>query len=603
MTLAALTVLAQILICANGVTQTVVNGAIQSACIVATAPVRDTSVVPDIARTVWAPGVRGIPARSAVCATLAPAEGDRSAALQTAVSSCPMGQIVQLAAGTYQINSMVTISRGITVRGAGPGTTRLVKTNGAIDNDYRAIASEPILLVGPHRWPKPTRSVTRLAADGAKGEMSVTVADATGYAAGQFVLLDADDYATPVWRPVTRTSTTAERIRGSDRLQYSIYDPPRPWSMTETSLTWFSRPYRSVNEIKEIASVVGRVVTFTTPLHIDYPVSKQAELARYDATHTTYAGIEDLGLEGGGNGAIRFHAAAYSWAKNVEVFRWIGEGIALEHSFRIEVRDSYIHDAVWPLPGGGGYAYSLAHGSSEALLENTTIVNANKMMVARSAGAGSVVAYNYADNGFIGNNAAWVEVGINASHLVGSHHILFEGNQSFNYDSDNTFGGSLAITVFRNWLTGKRRDFADTDRSARAAGLMSGSWHHVFLGNVLGQPGAMNGWIYEDTGTGTGTNRWSPSRAIWRLGYDPGAWDAAADPLVLSTVTRRNNFDYLTNTVRDPLTLPASLYLDAKPSFMGERPWPWVTPDSMAKTGTLPAAERAVHAPIYRGQQ
>lgn len=602
MTFAILSFAAQTLTCPAGATVTYDAG-IRLTCLAPETPIRDTSVVPDIARTTWAPGVRGIPARSTVCATLAPAEGDQSAALQAAITRCPVGQVVQLQAGTYQVNSMVTISRGITLRGVGPGQTRLLKTNGAVDNDYRAISSEPILLVGPHRWPKPTRGVTRLTADGMKGSASVTVADATGYSAGQFVLLDADDYATPVWRPVTRTSTATERIRGSDRLQYSIYDPPRPWSMTETSLTWFSRPYRSVNEIKEVAAVAGNVITFTTPLHIDYPTAKLAELARYDATHVTYAGVEDLSLEGGGNGNLRFHAAAYSWARNVDSSRWIGESIALEHSFRIEVRDSVLHDAVWPLPGGGGYAFSLAHGSSEALLENTTIVNANKMMVARSAGAGSVVAYNYADNGFIGNTPAWVEVGLNASHLVGSHHILFEGNQSFNYDSDNTFGGSIAITVFRNWMTGKRRDFEDTDRSARAAGLMSGSWHHVFLGNVLGRSGQMNGWVYEDTGTGTGTNRWSSARAVWRLGYDPGAWDAAADSFVLSTVTRRSNFDYLTNTVRDPLRLPASLYLDAKPAFMGDRPWPWVTPEGDTKTGTLPAAERAVTAPKYRGQQ
>ena len=569
--------------------------------------VKDLSVVPDVARTTWAPGVRGIPVRTAVCTTLAPAPGDQSEALEQAIARCRPGQVVQLQAGTYQINTMVTITRGITLRGAGPGQTRLLKTNGAIDNDYRAITSEPIILVGPHRWPKPSQSVTRLTANGVKGAMSVTVSDASGYAAGQFVLLDADDYTTPVWRPVVRTSTATERVRGSDRLQYSIYDPPRPWSQTDVSLTWFSRPYRSVNEVKEVASVAGKVITFTTPLHIDYPTAKAAELVRYDAPHVTYAGVEDLSLEGGGNGALRFHAAAYSWAKNVEVFRWIGEGIALEHSFRVEVRDSSLHDAVWPLPGGGGYAFSLAHGASEALLENTTIVNANKMMVARSAGAGSVVAYNYADNGFIGNTPAWVEVGLNASHLVGSHHILFEGNQSFNYDSDNTFGGSLAITVFRNWLTGKRRDFDDTDRSARAAGLMTGSWHHVFLGNVLGRPGQMTGWVYEDTGTGTGNNRWSEARAVWRLGYDPGAWDAAADPLVLSTVTRGGNFDYLTNEVRwsgPPRVLPASLYLDAKPAFMGDRPWPWVTPDGATKVGTLPAAERAgIAAPRYRGQQ
>ena len=90
-------------------------------------------------------------------------------------------------------------------------------------------------------------------------------------------------------------------------------------------------------------------------------------------------------------------------------------------------------------------------------------------MVARSAGAGSVVGYNYVDNGFIGNYPGWVEVGLNGSHMVGSHHMLFEGNLSFNYDSDDTWGNALAMTVFRNHLTGHRRDFPDDD-NVRAVG-------------------------------------------------------------------------------------------------------------------------------------
>jgi len=46
----------------------------------------------------------------------------------------------------------------------------------------------------------------------------------------------------------------------------------------------------------------------------------------------------------------------------------------------------------------------------------------NKVMVARSAGAGSVVGYNYVDMGYINTNGAWIEIG-QRSHRVGSHHV------------------------------------------------------------------------------------------------------------------------------------------------------------------------------------
>jgi hypothetical protein len=76
-------------------------------------------------------------------------------------------------------------------------------------------------------------------------------------------------------------------------------------------------------------------------------------------------------------------------------------------------------------------------------------MDANKVMVANSAGAGSVVGYNYMDDGHIGSNPDWMEAGINASHMVGPHHVLFEGNYAFNAESDHTHGNSVA-----EWQTG-----------------------------------------------------------------------------------------------------------------------------------------------------
>ena len=88
---------------------------------------------------------------------------------------------------------------------------------------------------------------------------------------------------------------------------------------------------------------------------------------------------------------------------------------------------------------------------------------ANKVMVARSSGAGSVVAYNYMDDGYINGSDAWVEVGVNGSHMVGSHHMLFEGNYSFNTDSDQTHGNAIYHTYFRNYLSGYRKPFTALD--------------------------------------------------------------------------------------------------------------------------------------------
>jgi hypothetical protein len=285
--------------------------------------------------------------------------------------------------------------------------------------------------------------------------------------------------------------------------------------------SWFSRTGRVITEMKEVASVSGNTITFTTPLHISYRASLAAQLTRYAGinAHVKNAGVEDLTVIGGSNGAIHFDAAAYSWAKGVEVTVWHGAGVTVNNAFRIEVRDSYIHDAAWAQPGGAGYAISLAKGSADVLFENNIIMAANKVMVARSSGAGSVFGYNYVDNGYINTTESWIEVGLNASHMVGPHHVLFEGNYGFNWDSDLTHGNAIYHTAFRNHLrcirspfinplSGRKIDDATQTRNGpkRCIGSTAYSYWMSFIGNVLGASGQMSGWTYDVTGPkGTAT--------------------------------------------------------------------------------------------------
>jgi hypothetical protein len=542
-----------------------------------------------------------------VCATVNAAtfgngRDEASGAIQAAINACPVAQVVQLSAGTFTVNNYILINKGITLRGAGPRKTTLQKTN-------QRDEQEQILVVGPSRWPHiDETTAVNLAADVVQGAMSVTVQNAAGFAPGQFVKLDEDDYTTASWiRVPDRIEGNAPEILATDRVVWPIHNPRQPGDLPlPGGLSWHSRPGRPLSEIKEVTAVSANTITFSTPVHIAYTTAKGAQLTRYtgaDSVHVSHAGVEDITLTGGSDGNVSFSSAAYSWAKNIECTRYGNPCVDITHSFRLEIRDSIIHRTVHPYPGGGGYALSLQQGTSEVLIENNIITEANKLIVARSAGAGSVVGYNYMDNAIIGNYHGWMEVGLNASHMLGSHHVLFEGNLSFNYDSDDTWGGSLAMTVFRNHLTGRRRDYPNDD-NVRAVGLMFGSWWHAFIGNVLGEPGRMEGWIYEDPGDGTyghSTSKWAERFAVWKLGYAPGAWSQGPDPKVRSTVVREGNFDFLTNSVRwdhDARELPKSLYLTEKPAFFGDLPWPWVEPTGATKVWTLPARQRFDSLPL-----
>jgi hypothetical protein len=136
--------------------------------------------------------------------------------------------------------------------------------------------------------------------------------------------------------------------------------------------------------------------------------------------------------------------------------------------------------------------------------------------------------------------------------MAGPHHVLFEGNYSFNSDSDYTHGNTIYLTFFRNWLSGQRRDFPDGG-NIRAIGLAYGSWWDSFIGNVLGRPGQMTGWTYTDAAMScdangnncTGNNAHWGGSDIWRLGYDQ-RWSMNPDPQTLSAVIRDGNYDFLT---------------------------------------------------------
>ena len=475
-------------------------------------------ILPSDRATAWNPGlmsVGGIPNRTAIYTTLqASVYGngaqDASAGIQAAIDACPAGQVVKLSAGTFTVNNYVLVNKGITLRGAGPDSTILQKTNGAkprtspmqpVDPELYSYDPQPVIIIGPNRWPKVDETTSQnLAADGSQGANSVTLANATGFSASQFVLLDELSGAS--WQNTPTGFPSNAKVWQGDRVAWNMHLPMQQWQddnsysdatgpydlngTTRTlpnAMSWFSRTDRPTCEIKEIASVNGNAVTFTTPLHISYRTSHTAQLTRYtgDNVHVKNAGVEDFTVLGGADGQVRFEAAAYCWARNIENTQWIGEGFAVNNSFCVEIRDSYIHDGSWPEPGGAGYAISFADAASEILVENNISINTCKVMVVRSCGAGSVFGYNYTDDSWDFDTPTWVEVGLNASHMAGPHHVLFEGNYSPNADNDYTHGNSIYITFFRNWLSGQRRSFTDAG-NVRAAGLAYGSWWFSFIG-------------------------------------------------------------------------------------------------------------------------
>jgi hypothetical protein len=561
----------------------------------------------------------GIPNRTTVCATVSPLGNgqDDTGKIQTAISNCPPGEVVMLSAGTFTIaaGSNVLINKGITLRGAGAGSTILKHPSvpsGA------CVGCSPLIILGPARWGITTGHPMNLSSDAAQGATTITLNCggncASIFSPGQFVLLDeltgAVFQTDPTW-------PTMQIFASPDwRTVYHIHNPACCGDDTgiNTSDT-FSRVDRPQNEIKEIAAngVNGNNITFTSPVIIPYRTSHTAQLSRFDdfisgnsITFTTYAGIEKLSVLYGDADAIDVANCAYCWAKNIENSVWLGRGIDIMSAFRFELDEFYSHDAYDPQPTSGAYAIGLDWASSEILIQDSISVKTNKVIVARAGGAGSVVAYNYTDMSLIDYAETWQEIGLNASHYIGPHHLLFEGNYGSNADGDFTHGNSTNITFLRNWLRGVRHpfvnswvcgascstghtvnDYAQGNGPARTVGPQSYHYWYTFIGNVLGAQGLMSGWKYQCDLTN--------DQCIWAPGWGEsnasGVW--GTDPQVTSSsfpghMIRDGNRDWVTSSQHwddMPATIPNSFYLSSKPAFFGSNTWPWVDPT----TGSTPA--------------
>src|SRR4026209_1785480 len=99
---------------------------------------------------------------------------------------------------------------------------------------------------------------------------------------------------------------------------------------------------------------------------------------------------------------------------------------------------------------------SLSTYTADSLVENNIFMNGNKVMVMRASGGGNVIAYNYFDNGYIASSQGGVDAGLNAPPLACPHSGLFEANEAFNIDGDDTWGGAVFNAFFRNHAAGKR---------------------------------------------------------------------------------------------------------------------------------------------------
>jgi hypothetical protein len=489
---------------------------------------------------------------------------------------------------------------------------------------------------------------TPLAADAAQGQTTIQVAGTSGFTVGSWVLIDeasgagwvadpmnqwtgygsvwaASDWLNPSGSPATGRVLWAKAEDGSWDFDSGQY----PYQANSPGC-WWSYCDRPTSELHKIASIgagpcpgTSCTLTFDDPLTIAFRQSGSHDAQVYAHLYGNNsgggspipmlerAGVENISLLRAPEGGLEMELCVNCWVKNTEVGDWYGGGISMEYSARSELNTVYVHHCWDSVNNGGEYPLALDSASTELLITNSITNFAGKGMVARAGGAGSVVSYNYIDDTMYdaesGIGDYWLDMGIDASHFSGPHHVLFEGNWGDNLDNDNTHGNSMYITFFRNVGSGYRTPFTDPSVGGpvddftgkgyycpsglascvnqapgplRAAGPMGYNYWFAYVGNVLGTSGkstAANGWTYSGDFTAS---------RIFMLGWGGGG--GGQDPYLNgvkgSYILIDGNYDYLNRAVAWhglPVTLPNSFYLPGKPAFFlagSGYPWPWVTP-------------------------
>ncbi len=537
----------------------------------------------------WRPGVTvgvpgGIPTTRShrLDVTQPPYQADRTGAtdaqpaIMRALADAKDNDVVYLPAGTYRINTAVTVDKSrITLRGAGPDQTRLVAYNsgrgGAIDVKFLTMhngfwGSSPRLAITG----SPRRGATLLQAD-TRG-----LAAYPNGGIGQICQIALkNDPALPVL-----ATAGGEYLR---------------------------------KQTTRIVAATATTITISPGLLFDLPEALAPNLLPSDG-QVEFVGIEDLAIDATAS-ATRHSplvlANSYAcWVSNVAIRNVPNWHFLMLDSLQCEIRHCELAKRTKPMgPDGGGLMFN---GCSFFLVEDNVLTEALPAIEVTNT-CGSVFAYNFCDDRGVQDNL--LGAAINTNHGAHNSFNLYEGNYAPKIQSDGYHGSASHDTLFRNWIHGTSR-FADQfwvcvnlNRFTRA---------YTIAGNVFGRRGPT--WEYDNAegpfgygqhliyafglpnmGNGGHHGKAQPSQgktwADW--GKTPGAGGfQELDLDVKATTLRRGNYNFRDRAVPaseslGDTPLPASLFRTEKPAWFGDLAWPLFGPEIKFENHKIPAQVRS----------
>jgi O-antigen/teichoic acid export membrane protein len=528
-------------------------------------------------------GVGRIPARGTNCAKLTLSA--TLAQINSALASCPKGETVYLAPGTYSIPGTVRIPSNVTLRGAGAKLT-ILKATGNGGGDVISLGSGGV-----------SYEPLRITGGAVSGSTGIELGDTSSIQVGMYLAIA--EVNNPTYVSAAGSGGKCNWCDGG----------------------WTDDGSLARGQIVAVTAVRGNTVSILPGLYSAYT---NAPIAVPFRMNESYSGVEDLQVYANNTGyaaAFGMSKCAYCWIKGVESNYADGDHVEVHWGFHDEIRDSYFSNAFLHTPGTHDSEIQLALKTSASLVENNIIERTHVAIILEWGAAGNVISYNYSTGEF-DSGANNLDIGGIDFHGAHPQFNLLEGNVVTEISEDSVWGTSSHTTAFRNWVVGTNR--ICTPMSGRSVVRCSGADGHYgfqaaraveisylgsannFVGNVVGseQMQSLMGYSYplaQRISVEYPSPRSYDAVAYgWSFGYgrtsDDGAGTGCGGGIppchrfgTSSTDFFHGNYNNIGGSISwaSGVThrLPASLYLRGKPTWWGSMPFPATGPDVTGGAG------------------
>jgi len=538
----------------------------------------------------------GIPDRTAICATLD--AGATAAQINSAIASCPGGQVVKLEAGTYNLSTGIVFNNknNVTLRGAGPDRTFLIFSAG---NSCGGLGGDVCFMNGDTNF------------SGGPGNVANWTA---GYAAGSNIITLGANTAGGM-KPSIGTLLTLDQLDDADD-NGALWVCQRVNVCSQQGGVGQGRPGRGQTQIVRVTSISSGpcpcTVMISPGLYMPNWRASQSPAAWWSGSlPITGSGVEDLSMDHAASSAAggTFIYNGYGiWLRNIRSLNSRQKHVWMYQSVHTTVRDSYFY--------GTQRAASESYGTDtfsggDQLIENNIFEHIASPML-NEGSQGTVHAYNYAVDDYYtsGGSAPEWQQASSYQHAVGNAFLLWEGNVGIALTADDIHGVSMFVTAFRNYWNG--RDPAGgasggKTQSTNAIQLEAYNRYYNVVGNVLGTAGYHTRYDWTPNSKTDPGSAERSNESIYSLGFSANEGTHWAGPpaipndlVTAATLMRWGNYDSVhaaaqwnagevpsalslyPNPVPDR-ALPGSFYLSSRPSWFstkfGTVVWPPLGPD------------------------